>query len=161
MAIFRGLRASLFCIVLGGMLEVSAEIRVIDESAIPYTGFLSKADFDQRFPGELLPDPSALSSGWYVIYEHQSLNYYFGPVLLQSTGEDYLAELKDIVEQAVAQRPDIRDYRLELSFEPTSSSSSSNSNSASNPSSSPSGGTPQTSSSWSIFDFIKKVFGLR
>ena len=30
--------------------SVGAELRVIEETAIPYTRFLSKAAFDQRFP---------------------------------------------------------------------------------------------------------------
>ena len=93
--------------------------RVMEAQAIPYTSFLSKADFDQRFPGEQVSDLSQLNPGWYVIYEHESLAYYFGPVLLQSTGQDYFDELTETVEAAVAERPSIRDYRLELSYEPS------------------------------------------
>ena len=54
-------------------------IRVMDEAAIAYTEFLSRAAFDQRFPGEIKSDLADLESGWYVIYEHKNLNYYFGP----------------------------------------------------------------------------------
>ena len=94
-------------------------IRVIDETAIPYTAFLSKAEFDQRFPGQIKSDPAELDSGWYVIYEHENLGYYFGPVALESVGRDYLARLTQTVEAAVEQRPDIEGYRLELRFEPS------------------------------------------
>ena len=99
--------------------EFGAGIRVIDESAIPYTEFLSKAAFDQRFPGEIKSDLTDLKSGWYVIYEHEHLNYYFGPILLQSIGEDYLAQLNQIVAAAVKERTEIEGYRLELLFEPS------------------------------------------
>ena len=101
----------------------TAPLRVIEASAIPYARFLAKADFDQRFPGELKPAAAALDSGWYVIYQHQGLNYYFGPILLESTGKDYLAQLRTTVEAAVAQRPSIRDYRLALRYEPAAPSS--------------------------------------
>ena len=100
-------------ILLGAFAELMAEVRVIDAGAIPYTERLSKTDFDQQFPGAVR-DVSDLEDGWYVIYEHQSLNYYFGPILLESTGSEYLNQLKMIVEAAVAQRPRIEDYRLEL-----------------------------------------------
>ena len=120
------------CLLACGLLAVTAVgsaqpapgIRVIEEFAIPYSGFLSKAAFDQRFPGEFKSEPAKLDRGWYVIYEHQRLNYYFGPILLESTGEDYLAQLTATVETAVAQRPSITDYRLALSYEPSLQSSS-------------------------------------
>ena len=103
----------LFCCAASSLLAQSAsEIRVIEESAIPYAGFLSKANFDQRFPGQTKPSPADLDSGWYVIYEHESLSYYFGPILLESTGKDYFAQLTQTVEAAVQQRPTITDYRL-------------------------------------------------
>jgi hypothetical protein len=101
----------------------ASPIRVIDETAIPFTAFLPKTDFDQRYPGTLFDDVSDLNSGWYVIYEHESLSYYFGPILLESIGQDYLGQLTETVEAAVAQRPSIRDYRLELSYEPNTEQS--------------------------------------
>ena len=120
------------CVLACGLLAFTAVgsaqpapgIRVIEEFAIPYSGFLSKAAFDQRFPGEFKSEPAELDRGWYVIYEHERLNYYFGPILLESTGEDYLAQLTTAVEAAVAQRPSIAGYRLVLSYEPPLQSSS-------------------------------------
>jgi hypothetical protein len=134
----------------------AAPLRVIDESAIPYMGFLSKADFDQRFPGERIDDPSKLQTGWYVIYEHATLNYYFGPILLESTGEDYLGQLSETVEAAVAQRPSIQGYRLELSYEPRASGSSSP---APPEPSTPSPLPPQPEPQPSLWGLIKKIFG--
>jgi len=96
----------------------AAPLRVIDETAIPFTSFLSKADFDRRYPGELIDAVSQLDRGWYVIYRHESLNYYFGPILLESIGQDYLDQLSETVNTAVGQRPSIQGYRLELSYEP-------------------------------------------
>lgn len=134
-----------------------SEIRVIEESAISYTGFLSKARFDQRFPGQIKSGPAELDSGWYVIYEHESLSYYFGPILLESTGQDYLAQLTQTVEAAVQQRPLITDYRLELSFEPTTSGSqeggSEQSDSEGNGGSPP----PPPSSFWIL---LRSIFGV-
>ena len=132
-------------------------IRVIDEAAIPFTGFLAKVDFDQRYSGELFDDPAKLDTGWYVIYEHESLNYYFGPILLESIGKDYLDQLSRVVQVAVMQRPSIQDYRLELSFEPSASSFDNNNIEPSTRNSPP----PQALPKSSFWGFVKKVFGYR
>lgn len=95
---------------------------MIDESAITYMQFLSKATFDQRFPGQGKFGPAELDSGWYVIYIHKNLNYYFGPILLESTGQDYHSQLASIVNDAVQQRPSIQDYELVLRYEPSTTS---------------------------------------
>ena len=148
---------------VSGIAQSSSGIRVIEESAIPYAGFLSKAEFDQRFPGEMKAGPADLDSGWYVIYEHESLNYYFGPILLESTGKDYLEQLTETVEAAVLQRPTIADYRLELSFEPSAASSASDgseSESDSENSESGYGSPPPPAPSSSIWTLIRGIFGI-
>lgn len=153
----------LILVLLIGSVECVAqsvsEIRVIEESAISYTGFLSKARFDQRFPGQIKSGPAELDSGWYVIYEHERLSYYFGPILLESTGKDYLAQLTQTVDAAVQQRPSITDYRLELSFEPTTSGSqesgSEQSDSEGNGGSPPP--PPPPSSFWIL---LRSIFGV-
>ena len=148
---------------LGSFFLVTAlaasPIRVIDESAIPFTNFLSRADFDQRYPGKLVDDPAQLETGWYVIYEHESLNYYFGPILLESIGEDYLDQLTEAIEAAVAQRPSIQDYRLELSYEPSIRSSSSSSAEPLAEPSLPNSLPPQPEPQPSFWGLIKKIFG--
>ena len=143
--------------------QSTSGIRVIEESAIPYAGFLSKANFDQRFPGQMKSSPADLDSGWYVIYEHESLSYYFGPILLESTGQDYLEQLTQTVEAAVQQRPTIMDYRLELSFEPsTSASEGSDSDSAEseNPESGYGSPPPTPPPSTNIWSLIRGIFGI-
>ncbi len=139
--------------------QVAAGLRVIEEEAIPFTRFLSKADFDQRYPGTVLEDPAKLDQGWYVIYEHESLRYYFGPILLESTGQDYYEQLKATVGQAVDQRPSIEGYRLELSFEPQvlESSESASTEEIAEPPVSP--GATQPAAKPSIFDFFRRLFG--
>jgi hypothetical protein len=141
-------------------------IRVIDEFAIPYMEFLPKADFDQRFPGQIKSDLADLDNGWYVIYVHEQLNYYFGPILLESTGQDYLAQLTEIVEAAVEQRPDIRGYQLRLNYEPATEFSGNAENSGNSTNNSRSnrvedeqqpGAPAQPSGFWG---FIRRVFGL-
>ena len=138
-----------------------AAVRVIEAGAIPFTAFLAKADFDQRYPGKQLSDLSKLEPGWYVIYEHASLSYYFGPVLLESTGQDYLEQLSDTVEAAVAQRPSIQDYRMELSYEPSQTTSTSGVSGRAPASGNPSSasGSPQPAPQPSIWDFFRRLFG--
>jgi hypothetical protein len=131
--------------------------RVMEAQAIPYTSFLSKADFDQRFPGEQVSDLSQLDPGWYVIYEHESLAYYFGPVLLKSTGQDYFDELTEIVDAAVAERPSIRDYRLDLSYEPNETENGGESAESEREPSATNPPTPPKSSGF--WGFIRSVFG--
>ena len=147
---------ALLFFVLPALLKATP-IRVIDEAAMPFAGFLSKVDFDQRYPGDLLDDPAKLDTGWYVIYEHESLNYYFGPILLESIGKDYLDQLSEIVEVAVIQRPSIQDYRLELSYEPNASNSESKSTETSTQNLLPPRAPPKPS----FWSFVKKVFSYR
>ena len=145
---------ALLFLVLPALLQ-ARPIRVINEAAIPFAGFLSKVDFDQRYPGDLFDDSAKIDTGWYVIYEHESLNYYFGPILLESIGKDYLDQLSEIVEVAVMQRPSIQDYRLELSYEPNASNSESTETSTQNPL------PPQAPPKPSFWSFVKKVFSYR
>ena len=147
---------ALIFLILPALLQ-AVPIHVINEAAIPFTGFLSKVEFDQRYPGDLYDDSAMLDNGWYVIYEHESLNYYFGPILLESIGKDYLNQLSEIVEVAVMQRPSIQDYRLELSYEPKASSFESESTEPTTQDPLPSQ-TPSTPSLWS---FVRKLFGYR
>jgi hypothetical protein len=162
---FRKTIISLLAFVISSVAVVaqsSGGIRVISESAIPYAGFLSKANFDQRFPGQIKAGPSALDTGWYVIYQHESLSYYFGPILLESTGEDYLAQLTNTVEGAVQQRPTIMDYRLELSYEPTTSDSETSDSDSSDSESGESGygsPPPPPPPSLDIWSLVRSVFG--
>ena len=150
----RGHVFALLFLILPALLQ-ARPIRVIDEAAIPFAGFLSKVDFDQRYPGDLFDDSARIDTGWYVIYEHESLNYYFGPILLESIGKDYLDQLSEIVEVAVMQRPSIQDYRLELSYEPNASSFESKNIEPYTQDALPPKASPQPS----FWSFFKKLFG--
>lgn len=150
---------SLF-ILSAGILP-AAPLRVIDESAIPFTAFLSKADFDQRYPGERIEDPTKLDKGWYVIYEHEALNYYFGPILLESMGQDYYDQLAQTVEAAAAQRPSIRGYRLELSYQPSEPTSSFASSEPSPEPSAAKPASPQTGPKPTLWAWVKRILGFR
>ena len=154
-ALFSGL--ILWTLSFSSVALAATPVRMIGESAIPFTSFLSKAEFDQRFPGKIIEDATTLPSGWYVIYAHESLNYYFGPILLRSTGEDYLAQLQETVEAAVAQRPSIQDYRLELSYEPSTPPSDSG-EPAAEESSTPNSVPPQPQAPPTIWSFLKRIF---
>ena len=146
----------LLFLVLPAILQ-ARPIRVIKEAAIPFAGFLSKVDFDQRYPGDLFDDSAKIDTGWYVIYEHEALNYYFGPILLESIGKDYLAQLSEIVEVATMQRPSIQDYRLELRYESNASSFESKSTEPSTQNPLP----PQALPKPSFWGFVKRLFGYR
>ena len=137
-------------------------LRVIGEEAISFTAFLDKAEFDKRFPGERVAERSDLEPGYYVIYRHRSLNYFFGPILLESTGEDYLSRLEGIVEEAVAQRPSIRDYTLELRYEPdTPPEAGGGEASEEAPENAPGSGPPPTQRrNRGLFDWFFRIFGL-
>jgi|TARA_B110000093_G_scaffold159640_1_gene179573 hypothetical protein len=145
-----------------GVAQSVSEIRVIEESAISYTGFLSKARFDQRFPGQIKAGTADLYSGWYVIYKHESLSYYFGPILLESTGQDYLEQLTQTVEAAVQQRPSITNYRLKLSFEPSTSAAegSESDSSESEDSESGYGSSPPPPPPPNIWSLMRSIFGI-
>ena len=134
------------------------ELRVLPEEAIPFTAFLKKAEFDQRFPGETVTGPSKLDPGWYVSYEHESLHYYFGPILLESTGEDYKAQLETIVADAVAQRPSIAGYEIALRYEPSTPPDASSSESSTEPAAE-AASSPPPPKRFSFFDLIRRVFG--
>ncbi len=134
-----------------------ASLRVMPEEAIPFTSFLEKAEFDRRFPGERVASAEELEPGWYVTYEHESLSYYFGPILLESTGRDYRLELESIVDEAVARRPSITGYTIDLRYEPTvvrEDGSGKAPDSASGPPM-----PPQPKSSFNLFDMIRRIFG--
>lgn len=150
----QGGRTLLAFVMLFAPTLVSA-VRVIEEQAIPFTAFLSKADFDQRFPGKEVEEVSILNPGWYVIYEHETLAYYFGPILLQSTGEDYLIELTETVEAAVAQRPAIENYRLVLRYEPSQSAS----DFEKSPRAAQNAQKPATAPPSGLWGFIRSIFG--
>jgi hypothetical protein len=151
----RWIPLGLLCLVGSGS---AAPLRVIEATAIPFTAFLSAEEFDQRYPGEERAQASELDSGWYVIYSHESINYYFGPILLESTGRDYLAELESIVADAVAQRPSIQNYRLELSFEPSETPSSPRTEPPGEPSSrTPQ--APQPPQPTGLWGILKRIFG--
>ena len=144
------------CLTSGLSSSVFGEaeaLRVIEEEAIPLTRFLRKETFDQRYPGQILKSNAELESGWYVIYQHEWLNYYFGPIPLKSTGEDYLKQLRSIVKEAVAERPDLENYRLELNYEPSASKPSANSKNTPLDS-------PAHSKNSGIFGFFRWIFGL-
>ena len=112
------------CGFVGVALGASASgLRQMPIEAIPYTGFLSKADFDERFPGELRESAAALPRGWYVTYQHEALVYWFGPVRFRSTAEDYEAQLRGIVDAATRERPDLQGYTIAVREAPVADQS--------------------------------------
>ena len=77
-----------------------------------YIGELEKIDFDNMFPGEVLQNPEIEVKGHqYLVYEHKSLFYYFGPSESKEILEQYKAVLDPIVEQVKQKRASLFDAR--------------------------------------------------
>ena len=158
--LIQSFRQALLALALAAALPGSLSgARVIEARAIPFTAFLPQAEFDERYPGEEVEDLSELKPGWYVIYQHESLSYYFGPILLESTGKDYLQRLTRIVEGAVAQRPSIQDYRLELSYEPSQSRAAPDTAPPSPEDPDESASAPPPPPPSGFWGFVRRVFG--
>jgi hypothetical protein len=150
----------LLATALPGRAAVAEEaLRVLPEEAIPFTAFLRKTDFDRRFPGDKVASVGDLEPGWYVSYEHEALRYHFGPILLESTGQDYRAELESIVEDAVAQRPSITGYTIDLSYLPPPAAEPPPGEPGPGESSPPAPAPPQPRQSFNLFDLIRRIFG--
>jgi hypothetical protein len=77
-----------------------------------YIGELEKIDFDNMFPGEVLQNLEIeLKGQQYLVYEHKSLSYYFGPSESKEILEQYKAVLDPIVEQVKQKRASLSDAR--------------------------------------------------
>jgi hypothetical protein len=94
------------------IIHANSMPRLMPPEAIAFSEFLGKAEFDQRYPGEAVKDPTAVPQGWYVRYQHESLLYLFGPLRFAATAEDYAASLRRIVAEAVAQRPELANHSI-------------------------------------------------
>jgi hypothetical protein len=118
--------------------------RLLPPEAIAFSGFLSKAEFDERFPGRIIEDTATLPQGWYVRYQHEALVYLFGPVRFAATAEDYAASLRRIVSDAVRQRPELANHEIAVIALPDDTDSdTSPSRPDSEPRDSRAGGPPQ------------------
>lgn len=95
--------------------------------SLNYIQFMKKADFDKRFPGKLLQGESLPEQeGFYIVYEHESLAYYFGPAEHRSVAEIYKAELDKVVAEVQGMREQLKSaktYILKLPEEQTTDSS--------------------------------------
>jgi hypothetical protein len=124
----RLMRFSVYLLLLFSAATVHADglPRLLPPQAIAFSEFLSKAEFDQRFPGEAVSDPATVRQGWYVRYQHESLEYWFGPLRFAATAEDYATSLRRIVAEAVAQRPELASHSITVLALPTSEAASPN-----------------------------------
>ena len=143
----------------GASAETDGPLRVIEETAIPFTSFLGKEEFDERFPGERVPSVRELETGWYVVYRHEALNYHFGPVLLESTGRDYLGQLRATVEAAVERRPSITGYVLQLRYLPDQPPPDADSPEPGDAPPPGGGGPPPAQPPGGLFEFLRRLFG--
>ncbi len=124
-------RISLYLLVFvtGAIVHANGPLlRLLPPEAIAFSEFLRKAEFDQRFQGEAISDLSTVPQGWYVRYQHESLEYWFGPLRFAATAEDYATSLRRIVAEAVAQRPELANHTITVVSLPTKESVNANAN---------------------------------
>ena len=74
-----------------------AQSRQLPLRSINYMSYFNKAEFDERFPGKPIKDKQPTEKGYYVVYHHESLVYYFGPDELKVIAEMYKRELDRVV----------------------------------------------------------------
>ena len=96
-------------ILAGGSVHGQAGSRILPTRAISYTRYLNKADFDQMFPGTPIePGKTPQAAGFYVVYHHESLIYYFGPEPKEWAAELYLKDLEEVVAIVTVKRPELK-----------------------------------------------------
>lgn len=76
--------------------------------SIFYIGEMSQNDFRSLYPGKVISGPEQeLSEGYYLVYEHESLFYFFGPAKNPSLLSGYKEVLDNIVVQVKNKRPSL------------------------------------------------------
>lgn len=90
---------------LTSLTLLDASSRILPTRAINYTRYLNKQDFDSMFPGTVLkPGETPQASGYYVVYQHENLIYYFGPETSEIAAELYLEDLDKVVGMVQSKR---------------------------------------------------------
>ncbi len=88
--------------------------RVLPVEAIDASATMRAADFHEAFPG-VKASPEVLGvPGYFVVYEHENLRYYFGPVNGFGEARVWEDRLLAIREEVVAQRPALATSRVYL-----------------------------------------------
>lgn len=84
--------------------SLTALNRLLPLESILYIGLMEKKEFEQLYPGSDFDHPSSfLSDGFYLVYEHEALKYFFGPSDDQFTCDRYKEKLDKVV-QAVQEK---------------------------------------------------------
>jgi len=111
---------------------VFAGSRQLPLRSINYMSFYTKQEFDERFPGKVITDKHPSDEGYYVVYQHENLLYYFGPDMYESIAEIYKEELDRVVEIVKGKRESLKTaktYILKLPRDKASAPSASESTS--------------------------------
>jgi len=92
-------------VVLIPATSIYAARRILPTKAINYTRYLHKQAFDDMFPGTpLQPGATPQAAGYYVVYQHEHLTYYFGPEKSEIAAELYLEDLDKVVDIVKSKR---------------------------------------------------------
>ncbi len=112
------LRVSL-ALVWGQATYVGAVERILPVEAIEASRQLELERFEGLYPG-VPASPEALGApGVFVVYEHERLRYYFGPVTEVSEAQRWEEQLLQIRSEVIAARPSLESsqvYLYEFSF---------------------------------------------
>jgi hypothetical protein len=85
--------------------SLTALNRLLPLESILYIGLMEKKEFEQLYPGSDFEQPSVfLSDGFYLVYEHEALKYFFGPSEDQFTCDRYKEKLDEVVDAVQKKR---------------------------------------------------------
>lgn len=98
-----------------GCTVVNAQSRILPTNAISYTGYVGKQEFDTLFPGERIKANETPSDpGYYVVYQHENLVYFFGPEPTFFAAELYKDDLDLIVEEVQVKRAHLKSAKTSV-----------------------------------------------
>ena len=94
---------------------IHANSRILPTRAINYTRYLSKQDFDSIFPGTILQSgKTPQEPGYYVVYQHEKIIYYFGPESSEIAAELYLEDLDNVVDLVKTKRASLQSAKIDI-----------------------------------------------
>ena len=104
----------LLVVIFGQGLHLPAAEQILPIEAIDASGQLDVNQFRAQFPG-VEASPEALGAqGIFVVYEHEKLRYFFGPVVEVKEARDWEDRLLDIRAEVVAARPSLDSSKVYL-----------------------------------------------
>ena len=95
-------------------LAQERKIIIYPVEAIVDSAELSKAQFDQRYPGIDITRYGLMDEGWYVRYTHELLTYIYGPIQDLDYARKQKALLEEIRLNLVLKNPKLSSSKIEI-----------------------------------------------